>query len=746
MKWLLVIPCLVYAAPITPNNELYNVNRNWNAKSPSEYYGEWPSHTYHQSPNNWEEQIIYHILIDRFRDGDPRNNELAFSGYNPRSINMRHGGDFKGVTEKLDYLKELGVTALWLSPIFQTPENEYHGYGQIDFTLLDQRFGTLEELRSLINEAHKRGIYVLVDVIVNHSSHYYAFKGHENSYAPFKMHKGEYEMVKRFNDREYEDFSFNNTWDPDGLHCPVYDYRGIRVESQNRGTFSKSDFYHNGNLDDFNHPFSNAFGSIYGKYNDLRLCAPHVAKKVIAMTKSLIASTDIDGIRLDTPMQVPNQFLKEWSSEIKAFAKTLGKNDFLVLGETYARRPQVAPMIRRGKDSHGNFLNETPGLDGGLNYPLFIDFILPRFWGKESIPFDAKKFRELELKAYDLYDPISKTNRYLMANFSESHDQRRLNSLDSDLGLLSYVFLSFSPGLPVIYQGQEQGFDSFGSGLEGNAREPMMENLWWKSRPSRTIPNKAAKDNFDMNSHYFRCFSLLNSIRRELVDTKNLFSQISSNTDNTSSIELKVPLKDGSLGIVKIGKLENSNEFLKLCGIEYASFASKIKKPFITATPEHDSVISADSILKITSDEIKVFSNKKPFFQFEFTNNTLRPNTNWPLGLLEVVARDFRIRYRVEKVEQFKEPKFVNFGSIVKITPSKNGAEFFRVKDSDWKETSTFLEVPALTYSSLQEIEIQYWRDGSSALFETLYLDNVGGHDIERGSGFKAGIKQKIYE
>jgi len=745
VRWLLLLaPFLAFAAPITKSNELYNVNRNWKAKSPSEYYGEWPGHTYHPSPKYWEEQILYHILIDRFRDGDPRNNELAFSGYNPRSINMRHGGDFKGITEKLDYLKELGITALWLSPIFQTPENEYHGYGQIDFTLLDQRFGTLDELRTLIKEAHKRGIYVLVDVIVNHLNNYYAFKDFENSFAPFRIHKGEYELTNRFEEKVYQDFAFDNTWDPEGTHCAVYDYQGIRFESNDKGTFSKSDFYHNGNLDDFNHPFSNAFGSIYGKYNDLRLCAPHVAKKVIAMTKSLIASTDIDGIRLDTPMQVPNPFLKEWSTEIKSFAKTLGKDDFFVMGETFALRPQVSPMIRRGKDKNGNFISQVSGLDGGINYPLFIDHIIPMFWGKAHLNFDIEEFIKTEIKSYDLFDPIRKIDRYLMANFSESHDQRRLSSLDPEQSFLSYVFITFLPGIPVIYHGQEQLLDSFGSGLEGDAREPMMENPWWVNRPSRSFPNKASKDNFDMTSDSFKAFSYLNHLRRELIETKDIFSKIKKETNQS----WKVPLKSGGEGIFSFGHKGKNLLCNDLnCFTKLGSFnaTTKFNKTFFDASPIHDSKISPNESIIFSGENPSVKINDKEFHEFVFKNNVIKPKTAWPFGILKIKSQNFEVRYQILKEAKLNEPHFSKVKDKIKIAPSLPGATLFRVKERDtWSNWTEFsAEVDALKWSSLQRIELQYYRDGSSSLFDYQYVDIYGGHPmIELTPGFLGGIEK----
>ena len=116
----------------------------------------------------------------RFADGDPTNNVVRdfdlLADYDVRDMTFRHGGDFVGVTSRLDYIQGLGCRAIWISPVFQNGYNEYHQYAQKDFTLIDRRMGTLDELRQLTTEAHKRHMYVFIDFVVNHMGDMLTFK------------------------------------------------------------------------------------------------------------------------------------------------------------------------------------------------------------------------------------------------------------------------------------------------------------------------------------------------------------------------------------------------------------------------------------------------------------------------------------------------------------------------------------------------------------------------------------------
>ena len=121
--------------------------------------------------NFWRNQSIYQIITDRFFDGDSSNNNF-YGGASPSTGNKTHGGDWKGIESKLDYIQALGATAIWISPVLKNAQGDfdYHGYAATDFYNVDPRFGDLQDLQRLVREAQKRGILVICDVVVNHGS------------------------------------------------------------------------------------------------------------------------------------------------------------------------------------------------------------------------------------------------------------------------------------------------------------------------------------------------------------------------------------------------------------------------------------------------------------------------------------------------------------------------------------------------------------------------------------------------
>jgi alpha-amylase len=129
---------------------------------------------------DWRDQVIYQVMIDRFENGDPNNDynvEVSVPG-------RYHGGDWQGVIDRLDYLEELGVTTIWISPTFMNTEEDagfasYHGYWPYDLVRPNHHFGDLAKLREMVDAAHQRGMLVILDVIVNHMGQlfYYDING-----------------------------------------------------------------------------------------------------------------------------------------------------------------------------------------------------------------------------------------------------------------------------------------------------------------------------------------------------------------------------------------------------------------------------------------------------------------------------------------------------------------------------------------------------------------------------------------
>lgn len=131
---------------------------------------------------DWDEAVIYFMLTDRFMDGDPSNNDPNGEKYDTSHAETYHGGDFQGIIDRLDYLDELGVNTIWITPIVDNVDHNhrhgkegaqygYHGYWAKDFTKIDEHLGDLETFKELIDKAHDRGIKLMVDVVLNHTGY-----------------------------------------------------------------------------------------------------------------------------------------------------------------------------------------------------------------------------------------------------------------------------------------------------------------------------------------------------------------------------------------------------------------------------------------------------------------------------------------------------------------------------------------------------------------------------------------------
>ena len=119
--------------------------------------------------------VLYLITPDRFANGDPSNDNLEGATVNRERPGSRHGGDIRGIINNFDYLQDLGITTIWLNPVQKNGPNTYHGYAITDFYEVDPRYGTSEEYIEMIDNAHDRGMKVVMDMIFNHcgSSHWW---------------------------------------------------------------------------------------------------------------------------------------------------------------------------------------------------------------------------------------------------------------------------------------------------------------------------------------------------------------------------------------------------------------------------------------------------------------------------------------------------------------------------------------------------------------------------------------------
>ncbi|MCX6674370.1 MAG: alpha-amylase family glycosyl hydrolase [Methanothrix sp.] len=297
---------------------------------------------YYPSPVDWRDEILYFLLVDRFSDGLEKSRKLLNRknlqaarpeiGEKPWSWQLWaesgfarwQGGNLKGVRSKLSYLKSLGVTSLWLSPVFcqRWHEDSYHGYGVQDFLEVDCRFGSRKDLADLVSAAHKEGQRIILDIIFNHS-------GCNWLYAPGTP-GGIYEAGYTSDRHQF------GTW-RDGIGTPAETIEkgpdGVWPrELQDKERYTRAG---SGNLGagDISDPQAEHKRSDFCSLRDFDLDSPGLLNDLAKCYKYWIALTDCDGFRIDTLKHVSFEQGRNFCGTIKEFAANLGKENFFLVGE-----------------------------------------------------------------------------------------------------------------------------------------------------------------------------------------------------------------------------------------------------------------------------------------------------------------------------------------------------------------------------------------------------------------------------
>ncbi len=298
---------------------------------------------YFPSPGSWPDEVVYFLLVDRFSDAQessrplldrsdpashrpdgPDGESWQWSDWAASGLTRYQGGTLAGVVSKLDYLRDLGVTTVWLSPVFRQRGHldTYHGYGIQDFLEVDPRFGTRADLVDLVRSAHDRGMRVLLDVIFNHS-------GANWNYPPGTPGG---ERMPRYTSSSYPFGSWlGTTGRPIGT--PTGGEDGVWPgELQDADDYTRAGFGNlgAGSLDDDQAEFRRT------DFEDLRDFALERPETLSALARCFmywIALTDCDGFRIDTVKHVTFEQARNFCGAITEFAINLGKRNFLLVGE-----------------------------------------------------------------------------------------------------------------------------------------------------------------------------------------------------------------------------------------------------------------------------------------------------------------------------------------------------------------------------------------------------------------------------
>jgi glycosidase len=447
------------------------------------------------SPVAWEDQVLYFLLVDRFSDGKEKgyrdlNGAVVTTGTTPlfapadamnavqtpadaeqwRDAGLGYvGGTLAGVTSKLGYLKRMGVTALWLSPVFKQVafQQTYHGYGIQDYLRVNPRFGTAEDLKRLVETAHANGMRVILDIILNHTGNVFTYN--PNRYLT-KDQAGHEFLDPRWDGNLYDVRGFNA-----GTGAASLPF--VKTDPANSAAFPGSDdaiwpvefqdpesFTRKGRIANFDYDPEYRDGDFFdlkdihqgeGPVDNYRPSAALLHQ--CEVYKYWIAFADLDGYRVDTVKHMDPGATRLFGSAIHEFCQRIGKDNFYLIAE-----------ITGGRAFAFDTLGIT-GLDAALgidDIPDKLEFLCK---GVRNPNDYFNLFRNSELVGQGSHIWF----RNKVVTLFNDHDQvsrgpnkaRFCADAGASKAVLNALALNvMTLGIPCIYYGTKQSFDGYGGG------------------------------------------------------------------------------------------------------------------------------------------------------------------------------------------------------------------------------------------------------------------------------------------
>ncbi|MDD2759736.1 MAG: alpha-amylase family glycosyl hydrolase [Methylomonas sp.] len=442
---------------------------------------------YCKSPSAWEDQVLYFLMLDRFSDGNEKgymdnDGKIINSGTTPlfntadiqnatqsqadaakwREAGGKYvGGTLTGLKSKLGYLKRLGVSAIWISPVFKQVafQETYHGYGIQDFLQVNPRFGSNQELKELVKAAHDLGILVILDIILNHAGNVFSYDSnrqpnYQDGNGNFDPRwDGERYPVSGFNEKSgHPGIPFQRTDPGNPVVWPDTNDAVWPVEFQDpnfftqKGHISNYDYdpeYREGDfcdLKDLHHG--------HGDANHYQASPALLA--LIEVYRYWIAFADIDGFRIDTVKHMDDGATRIFGSAIHEFAQSIGKDNFLLVGEITGGRRRAFETLETTGLSAALGIDDIPAklefmVKGSSNpedyFNLFRNSLLV---GKDSHTW----FRNKIVTMFNDHDQVGRAKARFCADAETA--KLVLNALALNI---------FTLGIPCLYYGTEQGFD-----------------------------------------------------------------------------------------------------------------------------------------------------------------------------------------------------------------------------------------------------------------------------------------------
>ena len=413
----------------------------------------------HVPSPDWRDQIIYFALTDRFDDGQSANNDQGAGEFKPGSNAHYQGGDLAGLTRRVDYIRGLGATALWITPpvanLWWDPHARYggyHGYWARHFAQVDEHLGTLADYRQLSHTLHEAGMYLVQDIVVNHTGNFFSHgPGWRADRPAASWHANE--GTRPTARPSQPPFDRNDARDAGQRHERIYHWTpDVRDFTQRRQVL---DFQMSG-------------------LDDLNTDNPVVRRALRQSYGHWIREVGVDAFRVDTAFYVPPSFFDDFlhardaqAPGVLAVARQTGRQDFFVFGEGFAIDKPFQTRAATQVEAYATAPHGRPRLQGMLNFSLYgsLGDVLAR--GAPSAQL-AHRIQAMVRQHRDVHH---------MPSFVDNHDVDRFLSGGSEAALRQALLAIMTlPGIPVIYYGTEQGFDKqraamFASGVDAGGRD-----------------------------------------------------------------------------------------------------------------------------------------------------------------------------------------------------------------------------------------------------------------------------------
>ena len=438
-----------------------------------------PPQKLHVPSPDWRDQIIYFVLTDRFADGDPSNNDQGAGEYAVGQRSRYNGGDLKGLRQRLDYIRGLGATALWITPPVANQWTDpagsytgYHGYWAEHFKKVDKHLGSLADYKALSDALHRRGMYLVQDIVVNHTGNFFSVRGAFGSVDPvvgYEPHERSQPVARP----SQSPFDRNDPRDPAQRDQAIYHWTPDVSDYTNK--HQELNFQMSG-LDDLNTE------------------NPVVRRALRDSFGYWIREVGVDAFRVDTAFYVPREYFQDFLRSTDAaapgmeiVARRTGRARFHVFGEGFGidkpfQDQQATKIESYMRDAQGRAV-----LPGMLNFPLYgaMGDVFAR--GRPTAELGYRITRMMQLHA----------RPHLMPTFVDNHDVDRFLAGGNVAGLRQALLaLMTLPGIPVIYYGTEQAFTE---------QRAAMFAAGWAS---------GGRDRYDTGAPLYRDLAALSALRK----------------------------------------------------------------------------------------------------------------------------------------------------------------------------------------------------------------------------------------